>query len=100
MWSWLGGRNAPVGEAFVKSASNVRMREMVFAYSLPSSILKNSRLTEVRFGLVGRNLFFFSNSAGNLDPEIFVSTANNADGFESFGPPTVKEFGLNVRLGF
>ena len=100
MWSWLGGRNAPVGEAFVKSASNVRMREMVFAYSLPSSVLKNSRLSEVRFGLVGRNLFFFSNSAGNLDPEIFVSTANNADGFESFGPPTVKEFGLNVRLGF
>jgi TonB-linked SusC/RagA family outer membrane protein len=100
MWSWLGGRNAPVGEAFVKDASNTRLREMVFAYSLPSSTLKNSVFSEVRIGLVGRNLFFFSNSADNLDPEIFVSSSNNADGFESFGPPTVREFGLNLRLGF
>ena len=100
MWSWLGGRNAPVGEAFVKDASNVRMREMVFAYSIPSSKLTKSVLNEIRIGLVGRNLFFISNSAGNLDPEIFINTANNADGFESFGPPTVREFGLNLRLGF
>jgi len=100
MWSWLGGRNAPVGEAFVKDASNVRMREMVFAYSIPSSKLTKSVLSEIRIGLVGRNLFFFSNSAGNLDPEIFVNAGINADGFESFGPPTVREFGLNLRLGF
>jgi len=100
MWSWLGGRNAPVGEAFVKSASNTRLRELVFAYSIPSSKLQNSVLNEIRVGLVGRNLFFFHNSADNLDPEIFVSSANNADGFESFGPPTVREFGINVRLGF
>lgn len=100
MWSWLGGRNAPVGEAFVKDASNTRLRELVFAYSLPSSKLQNSVFSEVRIGLVGRNLFFITNKADNLDPEIFVSTANNADGFESFGPPTVREFGINVRLGF
>ena len=99
-WSWVGGRNAPVGEAFVKDASNIRLRELVFSYNLPSSLLDNTVFTEVRIGLVGRNLFFISNKADNLDPEIFISSSNNADGFESFGPPTVREFGLNLRLGF
>ena len=99
-WSWVGGRNAPVGEAFVKDASNIRLRELVFSYNLPSAILENTVFTEVRVGLVGRNLFFISNKADNLDPEIFVSAGNNADGFESFGPPTVREVGINLRLGF
>ncbi|WP_044240877.1 SusC/RagA family TonB-linked outer membrane protein [Flexithrix dorotheae] len=100
MWSKLGGRNAPVGEAFVKDASNTRLRELVLGYTLPSSALAKTPFSKIRVAFVGRNLFFISNAAGNLDPEIFVGVGNNADGFESFGPPTQREYGFNVRLGF
>ena len=100
MWNKLGGRNAPVGEAFISDASNVRMREVVLGYSLPSSVLNNGPIKTMKVSFVGRNLFFFSNAAGNLDPEIFISTGRNAEGTESFGPPTMREYGLNLNIGF
>ena len=100
MWSKLGGRNAPVGEAFVLDASNIRMREMTLGYSVPKSMLSNSPLSTIKVSLVGRNLFFITNKAGNVDPEIIGNTATNIDGLESFGPPTTREIGINLKFGF
>ncbi len=98
-WAKVGGRNSPVGEAFVEDASNIRMREMTLGYSLPSSILGNGPFRAIKLSLVGRNLFFFKNNA-SIDPEVVTGTATNADGFESFAPPTTRSLGLNVKFGF
>ncbi len=100
MWNKLGGRNAPVGEAFVLDASNSRLRELIIGYSFPTSSLSNTPFTHVKVSFVGRNLFFITNAAGNVDSELIVSTATNADGFESFGLPPVREFGINLKFGF
>ncbi len=100
MWSALGGRNAPVGEAFTSDASNVRLRELILGYSVPQSIIDHTGLNSVKLSLVGRNLFFFSNKAGNVDPEVFASTATNRQGLQQFGPPTQREIGLNIKFGF
>jgi TonB-linked SusC/RagA family outer membrane protein len=100
MWSKLGGRNAPVGEAFTLDASNTRLRELVIGYSIPSSSLSNTPFTHIDISLVGRNLFFFSNKAENADPEVLVNSNTNADGWEVFGLPPVREFGVNLKFGF
>ncbi|MEW2922523.1 SusC/RagA family TonB-linked outer membrane protein [Muricauda sp. ANG21] len=98
-WAKIGGRNAPVGEAFVEDASNIRMREITLGYSLPQSILDKTFLNRVKFSLVGRNLFFISNKA-SVDPEVITNTSTSADGFESFAPPSTRSLGLNVKIGF
>ncbi|MEM7367264.1 MAG: SusC/RagA family TonB-linked outer membrane protein [Bacteroidota bacterium] len=100
MWNQLGGRNAPVGEAFIRDASNSRLREVVLGYSIPSTALGKSPFSGIKISAVGRNLFFFSNAAGNIDPEIIVGTGINADGTEAFGPPTMREYGVNLKLSF
>ena len=100
MWNKLGGRNAPVGEAFTLDASNSRLRELVFGYSLRQATLANTPFTHVDISLVGRNLFFFSNAAETADSEQIVNTATNADGWEAFGLPPVREFGVNLKFGF
>jgi outer membrane receptor protein involved in Fe transport len=100
LWARLGGRNAPAGEAFVLDASNTRLRELVLGYSLPATNVLGIPFSHVKISLIGRNLFFFNNAAGNVDPEIFQNTSTNADGFESFSPPTVREFGVNLKFGF
>jgi hypothetical protein len=100
LWARLGGRNAPAGEAFVLDATNTRLRELVLGYELSNPNLFGLPFTHVKVSLIGRNLFFFNNSAGNVDPEIFQNTATNADGFESFSPPTIREFGVNLKFGF
>ncbi len=98
-WAKVGGRNSPVGEAFVEDASNIRMREMTLGYSLPRSLLGNGPFRSAKFSLVGRNLFFISNKA-SIDPEVITNTQTNADGFESFAPPTTRSIGLNIKFGF
>ena len=97
-WNKVGGRNAPVGEAFVIDASNSRLRELVFGYSIPRSALENTPIAGVRIAFVGRNLFFITNNS-NYDPEIFVNTGNT-EGWESFAPPTMREYGFNLKIDF
>ena len=92
LWNVLGGRNAPTGEAFVKDASNIRLRELIIGYRIPKF--------KARVSLVGRNLFFFSNKAENIDPEVLVTTGRNSDGQEGFSLPTTRSFGLSLNFDF
>ena len=99
-WSRMGGRNAPVGEAFVNSASNIRMREVTFGYTLPQSIVsKFSTISNIKLSFVGRNLFFFTR-ASDIDPDLMVGTNSTAEGFDSFSPPSVRSFGANLKVDF
>ncbi|MCF7568529.1 SusC/RagA family TonB-linked outer membrane protein [Sabulilitoribacter arenilitoris] len=98
-WAKVGGRNSPVGEAFVEDASNIRMREITFGYSFPRSFLDKTPFEKAKISLVGRNLFFISNSA-SVDPEVITNTSTAADGFESFAPPSTRSIGLNLKFGF
>ncbi len=99
-WNRVGGRNTPVGEAFVRELSNVRLRELVIGYSVPQSFFSKSFLTSANVSLVGRNLFFFSNAAENFDPEIVGGTSNDQEGRESFALPTTRNIGVSINIGF
>jgi hypothetical protein len=96
----VGGRNNPVGEAFVRDASNVRMREIILGYDLPSNIVSKTFFSSARVSLVGRNLFFFSNKAKYVDPEVMMSTDNTAEGESSFALPTTRTYGVSLNFGF
>ncbi|MBT8184382.1 MAG: SusC/RagA family TonB-linked outer membrane protein, partial [Eudoraea sp.] len=98
-WAKVGGRNSPVGEAFVEDASNIRMREITLGYAFPQSLISKTPFKQAKISLVGRNLFFISNKA-SVDPEVVTGTNTAADGFESFAPPATRSFGLNLKFGF
>ncbi|WKN32668.1 SusC/RagA family TonB-linked outer membrane protein [Porifericola rhodea] len=100
LWNRLGGRNTPVGEAFIRDASNIRLRELSFSYNLPTSTLERLPFRKASLSLVGRNLFFFSNKTEYFDPEAVQSVDNNAEGLNSFAPPTTRSFGVSLNLSF
>ncbi|MEN1786032.1 MAG: TonB-dependent receptor [Bacteroidota bacterium] len=100
LWTKLGGRNTAVGEAFVRDASNIRLRELVIGYTVPQRFLDKTFLTSASVSFVGRNLFFLKNNAEILDPEAVASTGNSSEGRESFAPPTTRTFGLSFNFGF
>jgi TonB-linked SusC/RagA family outer membrane protein len=99
-WVNMGGRNAPIGEVFTVSATNVRMREAVVGYNIPAKKLEGLPINSVSINFVARNLFFLLNEAKNLDPDVTVGTGSNSGGRESFAPPTARSFGFNLNLGF
>ena len=99
-WNNVGGRNNPAGGAFVKDASNIRMREMVVGYDLPKEIVSKTFFRSARVSLVGRNLFFLQNKAKYIDPEIMVNTSDNYEGESAFPLPTNRTYGFSLNFGF
>ncbi len=100
LWNYLGGVGAPVGESFVRDATNIRLRELIFGYQLPSSLLSKTPFKSAKFSLVGRNLFFFYNKAEYVDPEMVTDVANSSEGRESLSLPTTRSFGFSLNVGF
>ena len=99
-WLRVGGRNAPAGEVFTYDASNIRLRELVLGFSLPSSLVKGKVLQGASISLVGRNLFFLMNKAKGFDPELVAGAQNTTVGLESFSAPSTRTIGLNLNLTF
>jgi TonB-linked SusC/RagA family outer membrane protein len=97
-WTAIGQRT-PIAEPFIYDATNIRLRELVFGYSLPKHLLSDSGFSSIDFSLVGRNLFFFMNKAKYFDPEAGAGTGN-LQGIESFNIPSTRDYGVNVKIGF
>jgi TonB-linked SusC/RagA family outer membrane protein len=99
-WNNVGGRNNPTGEAFVRDASNIRMREVILGYNMPKSLISKTFFKSARISLVGRNLFFFQNKAKYSDPELMNDTSNTSEGREAFALPTTRNYGVSLNFGF
>ncbi|AOW11480.1 SusC/RagA family TonB-linked outer membrane protein [Flavobacterium gilvum] len=99
-WTKLGGRNAPTGEVFTYSATNVRLREVVLGWDVPKSFFSKTPIQSANLSFSGRNLFFIKNNAKGFDPEVLAGNANSSVGLESFAPPVSRSFGVNLNLSF
>jgi len=99
-WIAVGGRNTPAGEIFTYDASNIRLRELVFSYNLPNTLIKGLPFQTGSLSLVGRNLFFLMNRAEGFDPELTAGAQNTTVGLESFSLPSTRSVGINLNLTF
>lgn len=99
-WNNVGGRNNPTGGAFVRDASNIRMREIILGYNLPKSIISGTFIKAARISLVGRNLFFLYNKNKYIDPEIMIGTSNTYEGESAFPLPTTRTYGASLNFSF
>lgn len=98
LWTLIGGRNSPVGEAFVDDLTNTRLRELSIGYTIPNSVFgSSSHISNVNISLVGRNLFFFYRASPYVDPDVLTGTGTIDEGFQSFTPPSVRSFGINIK---
>lgn len=88
----LGG----IAEAFTFDASFVKLREVSLSYEVPSSLTERLRLSRLRLGLVGRNVYLWTD-VPHIDPETAFS-AGNLQGYEYSQMPTGRSFGFNVSV--
>jgi hypothetical protein len=86
-------------EASIYDADYMRLRNLSIGYSLPSSMLEGSSIQSATISLIGKNLFFLSNSVDNIDPESAYNS-NNSQGLEYWGMPVPRTVGVNVNLKF
>jgi TonB-linked SusC/RagA family outer membrane protein len=97
-WQSLGNRT-PVKDFYAFSATNLRIREVVFGYKLPTQLVqKTGFVKNARLSLVGRNLLFLMRDAP-YDPEIATAVTNRG-GMEYNSLPTTRNIGLSLNATF
>jgi TonB-linked SusC/RagA family outer membrane protein len=92
------GAYSSIAENYIYDQDNIRLREFALGYRLPG--LEEIGLQSATLQLIGRNLFFFSKSAEDIDPEAMLGTTLGAQGFTSNALPTLRSVGFNVTLNF
>ncbi len=90
--------NSPTAR-YVFDASYVKLRELSLSYSLPKSVLGESFIRGVDIALVGRNVWIISKNVDHFDPE-YILTSGNGQGVEQGAYPSLKSYGINVKLNF
>ncbi|WP_445735428.1 SusC/RagA family TonB-linked outer membrane protein [Mariniflexile sp.] len=90
-----GGRAGLLGE-YVYDATNVSLRELSIAYTLPNA---SKFFESVRLSLIANNLFFIYKDAP-FDPNIAASTGIGLQGVDIYGQPSTKSIGLNINVNF
>ena len=93
------GRYNDITEYFVQDASFIKLRQLVFGYNFPRTLLQNTPLTAVSISFVGRNLWLAYSNIDNVDPESTYTTANG-QGLEWLGVPQTRSFGFNLNVKF
>jgi len=89
-----------IAEAYVFDATNVRLRELSFGYSLPNSLLSKTPFTGVKASFVARNLFMIHHKTKGFDPEAGFSNASSVQGYEFASMPTMRSLGFNINVSF
>ncbi|WP_435315563.1 hypothetical protein, partial [Cellulophaga fucicola] len=64
-----GYENYPYIDSFVDDASHIRLSQISFGYTLPSTFLKKTKINNMRFGLQADNLAVWSFNKWHVDPE-------------------------------
>ena len=97
-WQYVGKINL-VGEQFVNSATNIRLRETSLTYSFPANIIGKTFIKGISLTAIGRNLLFLKNNANGFDPETALGTGNN-QGLEYASLPSTRSYGFYLKLNF
>jgi hypothetical protein len=87
-----------VSSNYVYDQDNIRLRELSIGYNVPSA--KKLGLERAYIQLVGRNLFFISRAADDIDPETMLGTSLGIQGINHNALPTQRSIGMNVTLTF
>jgi TonB-linked SusC/RagA family outer membrane protein len=82
-------------------ATYVKLRTFSLAYTFNKQQLAKSPFGQLTIGVYGNNLFIWTPDQNKYaDPEVNSAGAGNAQGFDFTAQPSVRNYGLNVRVSF
>ncbi|MCC6725388.1 MAG: SusC/RagA family TonB-linked outer membrane protein [Saprospiraceae bacterium] len=88
-----------ISSEFIYKSDFIKLRQIIFGYTLPSTLFGEKGIRGASISLVGRNLLILKKYVPNIDPESTYNSGNG-QGLEWFGAPPVRTFGVNLNLRF
>lgn len=96
-WFQTIGSQSGLPQYYTFSATNLRLQELSFGYTLPGKWFKDKCFLTI--SAVGHNLLMIYCKAP-FDPESIASTGNNYQGIDYFMMPSLRSMGVNFKLDF
>lgn len=96
-WFQTIGSQSGLPQYYTYSATNFRLQELSFGYTLPGKWFKDKCFLTI--SAVGHNLLMIYCKAP-FDPESIASTGNNYQGIDYFMMPSLRSMGVNFKLDF
>ena len=87
-------------ESAIFDATYIKLRQIIFGYTLPNKWLKGTAINSVKLSVVGRNLALLYKKAPHIDPESAFSSANGEQGQEFGQLPSARSIGFNLNIKF
>jgi len=85
----------------VVDASYIKMRSAGISYTLSKAQLKSLPFGALTIGVFGNNLFLWTpKSNAYVDPEVNSSGAGNEQGLDFAANPSVRNYGINLKVLF
>ena len=79
----------------------IKFRQFTLGYTIPASVLTKVPLIKtVNISLVGRNLFYITKKATNIDPEATFGANLRYAGIEGTSLPASRTYGINLNIKF
>lgn len=88
-----------IADNYLYDQDNIRLRELSIGYKIPG-VNKLLGMQSAYLQIVGRNLFFISKSADDIDPEVMLGTSLGIQGLQHNAMPTARSIGMNLTLTF
>ena len=86
---------------FIVDASYIKMRSATISYTFSKTQLKSLPFGALTIGVFGNNLFLWTpKSNAYVDPEVNSSGAGNEQGLDFAGTPSVRNYGINLKVSF
>ncbi|HSD05600.1 SusC/RagA family TonB-linked outer membrane protein [Flavobacterium sp.] len=87
-------------KAFIYDASYIKLREVNITYSFPTQLVNKMKLTDMKFSIVGSNLWVIDKNLPDADPESGLSSGNLSAGYSGGSLPTTRNIGCNLTFKF
>ena len=85
----------------VVDASYIKLREANLTYALPKTLLQNTPFGSASISVFGNNLWIKTAKENKYaDPEINSAGSGNLQGFDYTAQPSVRNYGINLRVTF
>lgn len=85
----------------IVDATFVKLRSAGLSYTFKKEQLKSTRIGDLTLGLFGNNLFLWTPKSNQYaDPEVNSDGSSNAQGFDFTANPSVRNFGVNLKVSF
>lgn len=85
----------------VYDATVLRLSDVSLSYAIPKKVLKNLPITGLTITFTGNNLWFFAPHIPkytNFDPNLNGYGNSNVQGIEYSNAPSVRRYGVNLRI--